>query len=161
MHPQQHGGDNCSVCFGYQQNINSNNIITVQKSIMNWADFVTLSTTQPHTARLSPSNHQTTGDQSLMDPALWTPKQDQRCSIITEEKKAFHWNTTWIWMLGTNLCVLLGSRKTNCILTPWGQDKMAAICQTTFSYVFSWMKMYKIRLRFHWSLFPIFQHWFR
>ena len=36
----------------------------------------------------------------------------------------------------------------------------------TFSYVFSWMKMYKFRLRFHWSLFPrveltIFQHWVR
>ena len=43
---------------------------------------------------------------------------------------------------------------------------MAAIFQTTFSNAFSWMKMYSIRLRFHWSLFPrvkltIFQHWFR
>ena len=42
---------------------------------------------------------------------------------------------------------------------------MAAIFQT-FSNAFSWMKMYKFRLRFHWSLFPrfqltIFQHWFR
>ena len=31
---------------------------------------------------------------------------------------------------------------------------MAAIFQTTFSNAFSWMKMYKFRLRFHWSLFP-------
>ena len=51
-------------------------------------------------------------------------------------------------------------------LTHWGPDKMAAISQTTFSNVFSWMKMYEFRLRFHWSLFPrvqltIFQHWFR
>ena len=51
-------------------------------------------------------------------------------------------------------------------LTHWGQDKMAAIFQTTFSNAFSWMKMYKFWLRFHWSLFPrvpltIFQHWFR
>ena len=53
----------------------------------------------------------------------------------------------------------------NC-LTHWGRDKMAAIFQTIFSNAFSWMKMYKFRLRFHWSLFPrvqltIFQHWFR
>ena len=51
-------------------------------------------------------------------------------------------------------------------LTHWGQDKMAAIFQTTFSNAFSWMKMYKFQLRFHWSLFlrvqlTIFQHWFR
>ena len=41
---------------------------------------------------------------------------------------------------------------------------MAMILQTTFSYAFSWMKMFKFRLKFHWSLFPIvqltiFQHW--
>ena len=52
------------------------------------------------------------------------------------------------------------------ILTHWGRDKMAAISQTTFSNVFSSMKMFKFRLRFHWSLFPrvqltIFHHWFR
>ena len=43
---------------------------------------------------------------------------------------------------------------------------MAAIFQTTFSNAFSWMKMFKFRLRCHWTLFPsvqltIFQHWFR
>ena len=53
-----------------------------------------------------------------------------------------------------------------CFLTHWGRDKMAAIVQTTFSNAFSWMKMYKFQLRFHWSLFPrvqltIFHHWFR
>ena len=51
-------------------------------------------------------------------------------------------------------------------LTHWGRDKMAAIFQTTFSNAFSWMKMLKFLLRFHWSLFPrvqstIFHHWFR
>ena len=40
------------------------------------------------------------------------------------------------------------------VLTHWGRDKMAAIFQTTFSNAFSWMKMFKFRLRFHWSLFP-------
>ena len=39
-------------------------------------------------------------------------------------------------------------------LTHWGQDKMAAVFQTTFSSAFSWMKMYEFRLRFYWSLFP-------
>ena len=52
------------------------------------------------------------------------------------------------------------------VLTHWGRDKMAAIFQTTFSNAFSWMKMYKFRVRFHWNLFPrvqltISQHWFR
>ena len=40
------------------------------------------------------------------------------------------------------------------ILTHWGQDKMAAISQTTFSNAFSWMKTFKFQLQFHWSLFP-------
>ena len=52
------------------------------------------------------------------------------------------------------------------ILTHWGQDKMAAIFQTTFSNRFSWMKMCEFRWTFHWSLFlgvqlTIFQNWFR
>ena len=43
---------------------------------------------------------------------------------------------------------------------------MDAISQTTFSNVFSWMKMYEFRFGFHWNLFlevqlTIFQHWFR
>ena len=38
-------------------------------------------------------------------------------------------------------------------LTHWGQDKMDAISQTTFSNAFSWMKMLEFRLIFHWSLF--------
>ena len=38
--------------------------------------------------------------------------------------------------------------------------------QKIFWNAFSWMKMHKFRLRFHWSLFPrvqltIFRHWFR
>ena len=51
-------------------------------------------------------------------------------------------------------------------LTHWGRDKINNISQTTFSNVFSSMKMFEFRLKFHWSLFPmvqltIFQHWFR
>ena len=48
----------------------------------------------------------------------------------------------------------------------WSRDKVDAISQTTFWNAFSWMKMFELRLKFHWSLFPrvqliIFQHWFR
>ena len=39
-------------------------------------------------------------------------------------------------------------------LTHWGRDNMDAISQMTFSYAFSWMKMYELRLKFHWRLFP-------
>ena len=52
------------------------------------------------------------------------------------------------------------------LLTHWGQDKMAAVSQTTLSNAFSWMKMLEFRLKFHWSLFlrvqlTISNHWFR
>ena len=39
------------------------------------------------------------------------------------------------------------------LLTHWGRDKMAAISQTTFSSVFSWMKMFYFWIKFHWTLF--------
>ena len=35
----------------------------------------------------------------------------------------------------------------------WGRDEMNDILQTTFSNVFSSMKMLEFRLKFHWSLF--------
>ena len=56
---------------------------------------------------------------------------------------------------------------TQCVnLTHWGREKMDAISQTTFWSAFSWMKIFELRLKFHWSLFlrvqlTIFQHWFR
>ena len=40
------------------------------------------------------------------------------------------------------------------LLTHWDWDKMASIGQTTFLNAFSYMKMYKFQLRFHWNLFP-------
>ena len=54
----------------------------------------------------------------------------------------------------------------NDALTHWGWYKMDNILQTTFSNVFSSMKIFEFRLTFHWSLFlrfqfTIFQHWFR
>ena len=39
------------------------------------------------------------------------------------------------------------------VLTHWGRDKMAAFFQTKFSNAFSWMKMFELRIKFHWSLF--------
>ena len=51
-------------------------------------------------------------------------------------------------------------------LTHWGRDKMDALSQTTFSSAFSWMKIFRFRLKFLWTLFlrvqlTIFHHWFR
>ena len=42
----------------------------------------------------------------------------------------------------------------NTFYTSWPRQKVTVIFQTTFSYAFSWMEMYKFLLRFHWSLFP-------
>ena len=52
------------------------------------------------------------------------------------------------------------------VLTHWDRDEIYNISQTIFSNVFTSMKMFEFRLKFHWSLFPrvqltIFQHWFR
>ena len=51
-------------------------------------------------------------------------------------------------------------------LTHWGRDDMKNISHATLSNVFSSMKIFEFRLKFHWSWFPrvqltIFQHWFR
>ena len=51
--------------------------------------------------------------------------------------------------------IRLGPLNSCCLpLTHWGRDKMAANF-LTFSNAFLWRKIYKFRLRFHWSLFPI------
>ena len=62
---------------------------------------------------------------------------------------------------GINPHILMGSG-----LNTLRARKMAAIFQTTFSNVFSRIKIFKLQLEFHWSLFlrvqlTIFQHWFR
>ena len=51
-------------------------------------------------------------------------------------------------------------------LTHWGWDKMGTILQTTFTNVFSWMKIDLFWFKFHWKLsvrvkIAISQHWFR
>ena len=40
------------------------------------------------------------------------------------------------------------------VLTHWGRGKMATITQATLSNAFSWMKMLRYRLKFHWSFNP-------
>ena len=69
------------------------------------------------------------------------------------------------WCILTSQCVKCIDAWTE-MLTHWGPDKMAAISQTTLSNPFSWMKMFELKLKFHWSWFPrvqltIFHHWFR
>ena len=43
------------------------------------------------------------------------------------------------------------------ILTHWGQSKMTAVFQTTFSNAFSWMKIVPFWWKFHWNLLPMVQ----
>ena len=66
-----------------------------------------------------------------------------------------------IFMLSTLPNILLFG-----LWTHWGRDNMDAISQWTFANVFSSMKMFEFRLKFHCSLFLKFQltinqHWFR
>ena len=53
------------------------------------------------------------------------------------------------------LAAITGITLSWCTILHWGRDKMADISQTTFSNVFSSMKMFEFRLKFHWSLFLI------
>ena len=67
----------------------------------------------------------------------------------------------WRYVVSIAICIQLESN-----LTHWGRDKMDVISQTTFSNAFSWMKMFELWLKFHWSLLPkvqltISQHWCR
>ena len=66
---------------------------------------------------------------------------------------------THVWQLKCCISMCFAS-------THWGRDKMAAIFHTTFSSAFSWMKIFQLRFKFHYSLFlrvhlTIRQHWFR
>ena len=91
--------------------------------------------------------------------------------IIYHLFSAYGWNLSWekYLLLQTLYLPCAWCRPGNARrlgLTHWGQDKMDASFQSTLPNAFSWMKMYKFHLRFHWSLFPriqwtIFHHWFR
>ena len=59
-----------------------------------------------------------------------------------------------LWYINQHCKSFYGSHFRSIVLAPyllthWGRDKMAAISQTTFSNGFSWMKTYKLWLRFH------------
>ena len=81
----------------------------------------------------------------------------ETCVLEATTIQGQHW---WYWLReGRNGGTQLG-------WTHWDRDKMAVIFHTTFSNLFSWMKIYESRLRFHWNLFlgvslTIFHDWFR
>ena len=93
-------------------------------------------------------------------------------SIMVPEKVSQHWVS--FWKILTHWCWMIWITDANdpvmqswCHITPtyWGQDKMSAIFQASFSNAISSMKMHEFQLRFHWSLFlrvqsTIFEHWF-
>ena len=113
-----------------------------------------------------------TGDKPLSEPVTM-----QFTDEHIRYNASVNWHTmgSWVWsammMLSQRLsraCFIVGAKclalnygwrsspfsRPRRILTHWRRDKMAAIFQTTFSNAFSWIKMCKLRLRFHWSLFP-------
>ena len=71
--------------------------------------------------------------------------------FVTQGAGKEHRGDVGIWKALTQH--VISSWPSDIVLTHWGRDKMAAIFQTTLSNWFSWTKMYKFRLKFHWSLF--------
>ena len=79
--------------------------------------------------------------------------------------------TVWLWLFPhlsyrISLLVLTNQCPSVTGLTHWDRDEMDSISQTTFSNVFSSMKIFEFWLAFHRSLFlrvqlTIFRHWFR
>ena len=91
--------------------------------------------------------------ESLVCCNSYTPNEWRKSSMILHA----------VCDYGATLCLVYGSHTVEwgigyaqadkVLLTHWGQDKMAAIFQTTFSNAFSSMKMFEFCWRFHWSLF--------
>ena len=96
-------------------------------------------------------------------------RQVHHCQLYTPGPQISQIVTAFTWQqtpFSTNQNT--GVRFTNHFpaLTHWARDEMNNISQTTFSKVFSSIKMFEFRLKFHWNLFPmvqltLFQHWFR
>ena len=100
------------------------------------------------------SNHHKLQDVMI---TVITVSANNLASTVTVKSEA-----TVITNLGLFICIRIGTWKVN-TLRP---RQMDAISQTTFLSAFSWMKIFELRLKFHWSLFlrvqwTIFQHWFR
>ena len=77
-----------------------------------------------------------------------------------------HISAAWQFLLPETKFRIDCKMHTNGQLAHWGRDEMNNISQTTFSNVFSSMKMFEFWFKFHWSLFPrvqftVSQHWFR
>ena len=53
----------------------------------------------------------------------------------------------------SGICQLTKKPDVTAYLTHWARDEIDNISQTTFSNVFSSMKIFEFRLKFHWSLF--------
>ena len=136
---------------------------------MSWCRLVSVHCTIPdskvHVAHLGPTWVPPGSCRPKVDPILapWTLLSGI-CSRMAS-LDGFTWLLVASEITKQNMGKLITSMHLE-FLTHWGRGKMDAIFQTTFSNAFSWMKMFKFRLRFHWNLFPrvqltLFQHWFR
>ena len=73
---------------------------------------------------------------------------------VTAGTFSTHWQELTNTLQGSYMWDSFKLHWSNVALTHWDRDKMAAVWQqTTFSNVFSWMKMYEFQLKFHWNLF--------
>ena len=80
------------------------------------------------------------------------PLFDNHKTYSSAERLYLDWDALYFTEIKGNVPIIyLYSRD---LLTQWGRDKMAASFHTTFSNVFSWMKIFKFRLIFQRSLFP-------
>ena len=90
--------------------------------------------------------------------------KEEFCIFILDSLKYFHNGAVdnKLVLYRLSVMVLLNLKP----LTHWDWDEMDNISQTTFWNVFSSMKMFEFRLKFHWSLFlriqlTILHHWCR
>ena len=122
--------------------------------------------------------HKGGSSRSFMTMTIWWPRSDRGdfscrravdsssfvvkfCEFLVSKELRLN-----EWHCGSEITLVHVMAQYLLAFTHWGWDKMVTNFLTTFSNAFSWIKICKLQLKFHWSLFPvvqltIFQHWFR
>ena len=92
-------------------------------------------------------------------------RYDLHTIFVTNESAMIDYTLWWNWYYNClwNSFLIFSPRLSVNTLRP---RQMDAICQTTFSSAFYWMKTFELLIKFHRSLFlrvelTTFQHWFR
>ena len=121
-------------------------MLTWHRSTSNWASEHKQPTTVTKQLSLQPCKEDCNVDQLASTKHFYNFYQH------------FCFRKIWFWLITMSIkhkqCF---SNHDTTPLTHRGRDKMGDVFQTTCLNAFSWMKIYKLRLRFHWSLFPSVQ----